>query len=218
MVHFLSFTGLLSVSVGVLSALLTAPLPASPTPAATTTIYLVRERWHTGIVIPRHVAIRCIPEVAHLPPTPWVDLGWGEAEFYQTPGFDLRLALEAIFLWNESVLRIAAVPQELRRYYGPESWLLPLCLDSAAIARLCSFLQHTLVRDSQGQAILTSSQADGWVRFYKAHGTYWGLQTCNTWVAKALAAAGLRIGWQGIVVAEQLFAAVQFYRCPQAPS
>ncbi|MCS6966384.1 MAG: DUF2459 domain-containing protein [Candidatus Kapabacteria bacterium] len=181
------------------------------------TIFLVREHWHTGIIVPYDLALRCIPEVAHLPSTAWIDFGWGEADFYQTPGFDLRLALEAILHWNESVLRVAAVPQDLRRYYGQDSWLLPLCLDSARLRRLCQFLQHTLVRDSSGQAILTSSQAGGWVRFYKARGTYWGLQTCNTWVAKALASTGLRIWWQGIVVAEQLFAVVRFYRCPRGP-
>ncbi len=176
-------------------------------------LYLVRERWHTGILLPSELAARCIPEVAHLPPTPWVDIGWGEADFYQTPGFELGRALKAILRWNESVVRLAAVPADLQRYYGRTAWLLPLCLDSTAAERLCTFIRHTFRRDSAGKASLSSVQAGGWVHFYKARYTYWGLQTCNTWVARALNEAGIRLPWQGIVIAEQLFAAVQPYRC-----
>lgn len=185
-----------------------------PPAAGVVTIYLVRERWHTGIVFPSDLAARCIPEVDHLPPTPWVDIGWGEADFYQHPEFELGLALKAILHWNASVVRLAAVPAHLERYYGPTSWLLPLCLDSTAAQRLCTFIGETFVRDTAGQAFLSSVQAGGWVRFYQARYTYWGLQTCNTWVARALNAAGIRLRWQGIVVAEQLFTAVQPYRCP----
>lgn len=175
--------------------------------------YLVRERWHTGIVLPRNVAERCFPEARHLPPSAWVDIGWGEADFYQTPGFDLRLALKAIFRHNRSVLRLAAVPADLQRFYG-EGWLLPLCLDSLALERLCLFLFHSVPRDSSGGAFLSSIHAGGWVRFYHARGTYWGLQTCNTWVARALRSAGLPLPWHGLVLAEQLFALAQRYRCP----
>ncbi len=180
-------------------------------------IYLVRERWHTGLILPSELAQRCIPEVAQLPSTPWVDFGWGEADFYQTPGFHLRLALKAILRRNESVLRIAAVPSDLQRYYGHNSWIRPLCIDSVTAERLCTFLSHTIFRDSTGSAILTSAHAGGWIRFYKAQGTYWGLQTCNTWVAQALNFAGLRLRWQGIVVAEQLFAAISHYPCHTSP-
>jgi uncharacterized protein (TIGR02117 family) len=191
-----------------------APVPPWKLGTGQVQLYLVRERWHTGIVLPRSLAERCIPEAASLPPAPWVDIGWGEADFYQTPGFDLRLAAKAILWRNESVVRLAAVPPELHRFYGAESWLLPLCLDSAQFERLCHFLWHSLRRDSLGNALLSSLQASGWVRFYRAHGTYWGLQTCNTWVAQALSAAGLPLVWHGIVLAEQLFARVSCFRCP----
>jgi uncharacterized protein (TIGR02117 family) len=202
---------------GLLAAFLfTVAAPATEerrTTKGSVTIYLVRERWHTGIVVPFPLARRCIPEVEELPPSAWVDIGWGEADFYQTPGFDLRLALKAILRHNESVLRLAAVPSDLRRYYGRNSWLLPLCLDSLAAARLCAFLQQAVLRDSLGRAIPTSVHAGGWVRFYRARGTYWGLHTCNTWVARALHSAGFPIHWHGIVLAEQLFAIMHQHRC-----
>lgn len=187
---------------------------ARESPSGGVVFYLVRERWHTGILLPTTFARRCIPEAAHLPEAAWVDFGWGEADFYQTPGFDLRLALKAILRHNASVMRLAAVPAELHRFYGHDSWLLPLCVDSARAYRLCSFLQQSLQRDSTGRALLSSVQANGWVRFYRARDTYWGLHTCNTWVARALQAAGFPIPWRGVVLAEQLFALLQRYRCP----
>lgn len=187
--------------------------PHTGTPSGKTLLYLVRERWHTGILLPRAVAERCLPEVRHLPFSPWVDIGWGEADFYQTPGFNVQLAVKAIVRHNRSVLRLAAVPADLQGFYS-DGWLLPLCLDSLALQRLCMFLFHSALRDSLGGALLSSVQASGWVRFYHARGTYWGLQTCNTWVAQALQSAGFCIPWQGVVLAEQLFAFAQRYRCP----
>ncbi len=99
------------------------------------------------------------------------------------------------------------------RHYGADSWLLPLCLDASARDRLCAFLSGSFVRDTSGRAVLSSIQAGGWVRFYHARGAYWGLQTCNTWVAQALRSAGFAVPQHGIVLAEQLFAQVRRYRC-----
>jgi uncharacterized protein (TIGR02117 family) len=116
-------------------------------------------------------------------------VGWGDKDFYQASEQTLRLALKAALQSTASVLHVVgfAVPPE---DYFAASEVLTVRLAPQGFAHLVTFIHQTYKRDEHGRAM---PLGPGWYehsRFYLAVGTYHLFNTCNTWVAKALRAAG----------------------------
>lgn len=59
--------------------------PASPD----ISIHVVRHGWHAGIALPRaHVPPGVLAESAHFGKAEHLEIGWGDRDFYMTPGFN----------------------------------------------------------------------------------------------------------------------------------
>ena len=81
------------------------------------TVFVVRHHWHAGIVVDAALAVE------HLPPLPpslqdarWLEMGWGDATFYQADQTDSGMALQALLLPTPSVMHVVAMdrsPQEI---------------------------------------------------------------------------------------------------------
>ncbi len=75
------------------------------------TVYVVSHGWHTGIVIPADSLGR---ELSFLKDvfgkTAYYEIGWGEADFYQSEGVTVGLALKAMFWINSTVVHVVSVP------------------------------------------------------------------------------------------------------------
>jgi hypothetical protein len=81
---------------------------------ATRTLYVVSHGWHSGLVVERADLVKRLPGLA-LGEGSLVEIGWGEARFYQareaTPGMALRAVLQP----NESVLQVVPFAGSPRR-------------------------------------------------------------------------------------------------------
>ena len=100
-----------------------------------------------------------------------------------------RLGLRAAFRSTSSALHVAGFSEPvLERFAGLDVVLVPL--DPPARDKLSQFIAQSFVRDGSGHAIRLGP---GYFResgFYLATGRYHLFNTCNTWVARALRAAG----------------------------
>jgi uncharacterized protein (TIGR02117 family) len=188
-----SFSRVLFLSLFILSMLGGCASPPAELPsvsAAAKVVYVMGHGWHTGLVVRRaDIPDGMWPEQADFPAAQYLEVGWGDKDFYQAPEPTLSLALKAALQSTASVLHVVgfAVPPE---DYFAASEVIAVRLAPQGFAHLVTFIHQTYKRDAHGHAI---PLGPGWYehsKFYLATGTYHLFNTCNTWVAKALRAAG----------------------------
>ncbi len=152
-----------------------------------------------------HLPVRALDVdwTAEFPPTDfpaaplWADtisFGWGNRDFYlNTPrwsDFDLWLGFKAIVGIGGSALHVAYWPPLLEG----EAYTV-VTVSPEAYLQLVAHIRETIAPDAAGnpQRIegYSYSGNDG---FYEARGTYTFVVTCNEWVRRGLAEAGIRTG------------------------
>lgn len=116
-------------------------------------------------------------------------IGWGDREFYQTPGFSLALALKAAFMSTGSVLHVTGFGGAVTHYF-PASEIVEFKLSRQGFERLVGYIHESFAREGPEALTPLGPGLYGESQFYRARGTFHLLNTCNTWAAKALAAAG----------------------------
>jgi uncharacterized protein (TIGR02117 family) len=169
------------------------------------TIYLVKERWHTGIVI----------ETAGLDTNLWkeadqfrqfnyIDAGWGDEAFYQSNDFEPELAVRALFYPTPSTIRIECFNIPAKEYAALSDFAVELKISFLQLGKIIRHISRTFSRDKNGKAELQLERFNGRVKFYKANGNYHIFNTCNTWIAKVLNEAGFEISDE-VIFAEELF-------------
>lgn len=167
----------------------TGPCPAPGGPP-TTTVYLVNHGWHTGIVLDREkLKDRCCPDRDDLPQGEFLEVGWGDRVFYQTPQPGLGAVLRAALWPTSAVLHVTGLDGPVARRF-PHSEVLRIRLSEAGFQGLCRFIADSFARDRHGHVRDLGPGLYGNSRFYRSAERYHLLNTCNVWVARALRAAG----------------------------
>jgi len=158
---------------------------------ATVTVHVVRHGWHSGLVIPRdRLPPEAWPETA--PNAQFLELGWGDRAFYQSPDAGLALALEASFASGGSVLHVTGLDRPPRERF-PRAEITTIDLSARGAEALARFVSRAYARDASGAAIDLGPGLHPGSRFYAATGRYSLVYTCNSWIAEALRAGGCPI-------------------------
>ena len=157
-------------------------------------IYVVRHDWHTGLVVKYDdIDPRLWPEKDDFPEALYLEVGWGDRDFYQTPRAGLGILLQAALKSPASVLFVIGLPTAVTRYF-PYADILEIPLSQRALEELVRFIHATYKRDVTGQTVpLGPGHNHRYSMFYRAEGDYSLFNTCNSWISKALQAAGLPI-------------------------
>ena len=114
-------------------------------------IYLIRHGWHTGIAIRRtDISIGMWPEARDFPQAQYLEVGWGEADFYQARRFDLLLALKAALLPNPSVLHVVGLPGPVEDFFAGEE-IVELRLSQDALRGLVGYVSNSYARPEGGR-------------------------------------------------------------------
>ena len=167
------------------------------------TIFLIKQRWHTGIIIERDkIDPALIPEINDFKSYRLIDFGWGDKEFYQIPGFDSGLAFEALFLKTPSAMRVNGINVSNQILFDYSEIVVAIELEAEQFTTLCRFIGDTFDRTTEQRII--NEQAGGKIKYYEARGDYHLFNTCNTWVATGLKKAGFEIKDE-VMLAEELF-------------
>lgn len=155
-----------------------------------TSVYVVSHGWHTGLVVNRRDIPEGIwPEHNDFPNSDYLEVGWGDRDFYQAAEPTSGLALKAAFWPTASVLHVAGFRGPVERFLGGAE-RIEIGLSPRGFRALTAFIQDAYARDESGKAIPLGPGQYGQSRFYLARETYFLLKTCNTWIARALRAAG----------------------------
>jgi len=168
-------------------------------------IYLIKQYWHTAIVINREdIDSLIFPEITLFNKFKFIDIGWGDEEFYQHPDFDAELAFKALFYNTPSTLRIEGIGISKESYFNISEIVIKIVITQEQLERILIFISNTVYRDSNGNPVLLSERGLGRVKFFKANGEYYLFNTCNTWLARGLKQAGVNIT-DDIILTEELF-------------
>ncbi len=168
-------------------------------------IYFIKQNWHTAIVINvNELNTKLFNEYNSFSHFSLIDIGWGDEEFYQYPGFDSGLAFQALFYPTPSTLRVEGISLTKEDYFKLSEIVIELELTELQFKSICNFINNAFYLNENGKATVLKTTANGKIVFYKANGSYHLFNTCNTWLARGLKESGINIE-DNILLTEQLF-------------
>lgn len=168
-------------------------------------IYFIKQNWHTAIVFNAcELDSILFRENNSFIEFNLIDIGWGDEEFYQYPGFDSGLAFKALFYATPSTLRVEGINLTKEDYFKLSEIVVEVTVSDEQFKNICAFINQTFYKNDEGETSILSQKAEGKIIFYKAVGSYHLFNTCNTWLAKCLSEAGVEIE-DNILLTEQLF-------------
>lgn len=174
-------------------------------------IYVINHGKHGGLAVGRaDIPSTLLPEKEDFPGADYLELGWGDWDYYQADDPGVWLALKAALWPTASVLNVIGVQGSLRsRFAGYE--VIRLQPSGRAFLKLLSYVDRSFDRKGARKAAPVGPKRHGQDLFYPAHGSFHLFNTCNAWVARALEAAGYSMGIFPPVTADQLMAKVHPY-------
>ncbi len=155
-------------------------------------IYVVRQDWHVGIAIRRSdIPSALWPQIRDFPDVEYLEVSWGDADYYPAPDPTLGMLLKAALVPTRSVLHVGGFDGPVEEYF-PANDIVEIALSEAGFEQLYRFIARTYAITDKG----TDGVKKGLYpnsRFYPARPTFHIFRTCNTWVAQALRTAGCPI-------------------------
>lgn len=188
-----------SVVLGFLASVLWAP--AATGSSGDRLIFVTSNGWHSGIVIARSdVPFAAIPEAADFPNAVYLEFGWGDAEYYPSPRPSFGLALRAA-LPGPAVIHLSGLSDHPAKVF-PTASVLAVSLPDSGLRRLIAHIAASFDRAGDERAKPNAPGLYSFSRFYPATGKFHLFNTCNTWTARALAAAGVAVDFDGVQTAD----------------
>ena len=196
-----------------LTACAAAPPPASPPSqtylGAKTVIFVTSNGWHSGIVVAKaDLPPDRLPETADFPGARFFEFGWGDAIYYPAKQVTLGTTLRAALVPTTAVVHVVGLRVEPGRSF-PKADIVSLPIDDENFGRLVDFVDASFERSGAARVAASGPGLYSTSRFYPAKGSFHIFNTCNTWTARALAAAGFDVSTSGTSRAEALMQQVR---------
>jgi uncharacterized protein (TIGR02117 family) len=178
--------------------------PAAGAPAVE--VAIVDHGYHAGLIVrmadlSRLATEEGVPALAAVHARfgayPWLEVGWGDGAFYrlapQLSDVTVEMALAALAGSHDaSVLHVVGLETGPAESF-PSSDVQTLRLSADGFRALGQRLAATFALDGSGQPEVLGPGLYGPSLFFRAEGRYSLLETCNHWVARLVAAAGLKV-------------------------
>ncbi len=169
---------------------------------------VVKHDWHTSLVLNRESLLVYLPGLATLSSGGgYLEIGWGDERFYQSPGAGPLLALRAGLWPTRSILHVVSFRGSPEEYFSGQD-MVRLSADRKGYSRLLTFVASSFERDPKGQPVRAGPGLYGNSEFFRAVGSFHLFNTCNTWIAKALARAGYPVS-TSVVTANALWSELE---------
>ena len=172
-----------------------------PSGGSALTVLVVDHGWHTAIVVRREDVDPTIwPEVRDFPDAALVEVAWGDRDFYMAEKATGWLAIKAALFTSGSVLHVGGLgPSALASL--PADAVVELGVSRGGFDAMTRFFHDEYELDGEGRSVPLARGLYGASWFYAARSRYHLFNTCNTWVARALQRAGLRVTPAGTLTA-----------------
>ena len=168
------------------------------------TVFLVHDNWHAALIIRKaDLPDGTVPERNHFPEAEYLELSWGDQDYFPATDEGIGLALRAAFWSRGSVLHVLGFKGGVKDYFA-DGEVIEIALSLEAFGRLSEFVSSSF---SRSDVSIPAQAQPGLVphsRFYPATGRFSILRTCNTWAAEALKSAGLDITPAYVITAASL--------------
>ncbi|MDP2123438.1 MAG: DUF2459 domain-containing protein [Parvibaculum sp.] len=177
--------------------------PASRVLADAHRVFISSNGWHTGIVIAiADIPEESIPEAADFAGAVYLEFGWGDAEFYPTPDPGIGTTLRATFP-GPAVVHVSPLDAPPGAVFDDVEEIA-LLLNAGQFRRLIDYIHESFEREGKHRVWPSARGLYRFSMFYPATGRFHLFNTCNTWTARGLAAAGLDVRVAGTQRAEDL--------------
>ena len=164
-------------------------------------LWVLDHGWHTAIAVRRADVDRALwPDVDDFPAAMFIEVAWGDREFYMATPATVWMAIKAAFSTGESVLHVVAFDAPVAAYF-PRSEIVELHVSRSGFQALTRFISEEHQRDAEGRPVRVQPGLYGASWFYAARNRYSLVNTCNTWVARALQTAGFPVTPSGVITA-----------------
>ena len=169
-------------------------------------VYILNYSWHSGFLIKiEQKAIDKIPALKLFSEYKYVDIGWGDSDFYRSNiAFDPILAFKAAFLPTKSTLRIEGINNSIKQLLHTYNFLIMYEYDDDNYNKLLEFINSSITYYDEKAKIIEKRQALGIV-YFQSPLTYHILNTCNTWIARGLSKAGCPSRAFGVIHSTYLY-------------
>ena len=181
------------------------------TSASQRKIHLVNIGWHVGIIVPvDNVLKRNLPATFDFSDRKYIEIGWGDKTFYQTSNPSFGMAFDALLKSTSSVIHLYGFDQTIRTTFK-DAEIIELDIEEDNYIKLLYFIHKSFTLNADGSAQLKGPGLYGKENsfFYAANGKFHMFNTCNTWVANAIQAAGIEINSNSIITSDSLMDAVR---------
>jgi uncharacterized protein (TIGR02117 family) len=161
---------------------------------STKIVYVINQGWHTGIIFQRENIDTTLWRAIKydFSASKYIEIGWGDAEFYQAEETSVWMGMKALFWPTGTVLHVARFNRPVEEYFTGYQ-IYKIALTDSGFSRLCTFMDCSYARDKNGNIIPLGPGLYGDSQFYQARGKYFFTKTCNTWISQALREAGCPI-------------------------
>jgi uncharacterized protein (TIGR02117 family) len=186
---------LLAVALGACAGpAVSLPPPTLDTTGPVRDVCVVRHGWHT------RVAMR----VADVDPGRWpesraigdgvyVEVGWGDRDFYTTPHPSALDAVDPVIRATPAALHVGLLDARPDQIFARDD-VVCLGVTAAGLEQLVRFIDGHHVRDAQARPVRIGGGFYPRSAFYEARGRYHAFTyNSNTWTLSALRAAGLAV-------------------------
>lgn len=157
------------------------------------TVYVSSISWHTGIVVPAYIFPDTLwKETTKYPEDSYLEIGWGDADFYTDEGFNLWFALKAVFWPTPSVLHINPIQRKVETYYS-NTKVVRMDLTDKQLKKLGRYLVDAFALDENGKVIPYAEGIYPSSIFFKGSSSYYFPNNSNVWAARAIKKTGFPI-------------------------
>ena len=155
-------------------------------------VWVVRHAWHTRLAVARaDVDPSVWPESRALGDVAYLEVGWGDRDYYPDPAPSIWDALDPIIRPTPAALHVGGFdrppPEAL-----PGVPIVRIRVSPDGFTRLTRFVHDHYVQDDGAPVRIHAGQyTRSW--FYLARGRYHVLRNSNNWTLRALQAAGVPV-------------------------
>jgi uncharacterized protein (TIGR02117 family) len=156
-------------------------------------IYVSSISWHTGIIIPAYALPDSLWHEGHnYSNAPYLEIGWGDKDFFTHPGFNLWYAFKAVFWPTSSAIHINPIHRKVEGFYYNTD-VVKIELNDDQLYQLCLYLVGEFKLDKNQKVIPVAEGFYQGSHFYKGSSSYYFPNNSNVWVARAVKRAGFPI-------------------------
>lgn len=147
-----------------------------------------------ALCVVRRQDLAATSRLARYAPGPfrYLEVGWGDGDYYPAKRGTIHLALRAAFRSRWAVLQVVGFDGSVPTTF-PRAKILQVDLSLDGVASLARYIDATYAVDPYGRPIIVAPAEYGVGAFYLARGQYGLLNNSNTWAARGLEIAGCPI-------------------------